>query len=281
MKVLLTGRTGFIGKNILPYFQNRHEIVAPSRQELDLLDAEAVLAYIGNGNFDVVFHSANPNPVKNAADRPDRMFEDSLRIFMNLFQAREFYGKMIYVGSGAEYDKRFDMDMIRENDIGKHLPADAYGLCKFIENTLSAKSANVYNMRLFACYGPYDHSTKFITHAIQCCLDGRPVTIRQNCWFDYMHVDDFARIADWFIRSTPEHHDYNICSGHRTTLESIAQIVCDQMGSSQGIEILSDGFNKSYTASNQRLLQDMGSYDFVPLEKGIAKQIDWQRRNQA
>jgi uncharacterized protein YbjT (DUF2867 family) len=65
MKVLLTGRTGFIGKNILPYFQNRHgSSHLPGRSWICWCGA--VLAYIGNGNFDVVFPSANPNPVKHA-----------------------------------------------------------------------------------------------------------------------------------------------------------------------------------------------------------------------
>ena len=137
MKVLVTGRTGFIGRNLLPFLSERHEVAAPTRQELDLKDAAAVADYISRGGFDVVFHGANPNPVKNAADDLDRMFEDSLQIFMNLYQARHACGKLLYLGSGAEYDKRFDLDRVQESDMGRHLPADAYGLSKFIMNEMA------------------------------------------------------------------------------------------------------------------------------------------------
>ena len=151
MKVLVTGRTGFIGRNLLPFLSERHEVAAPTRQELDLKDAAAVADYISRGGFDVVFHGANPNPVKNAADDLDRMFEDSLQIFMNLYQARHACGKLLYLGSGAEYDKRFDLDRVQESDMGRHLPADAYGLSKFIMNEMATGTDNVYNLRLFAC----------------------------------------------------------------------------------------------------------------------------------
>ena len=43
MKILITGSNGFIGKNILEYFQTKfNDISAPKRGQLNLLDSEAV-----------------------------------------------------------------------------------------------------------------------------------------------------------------------------------------------------------------------------------------------
>lgn len=278
-KVLLTGRTGFIGRNILPHLNDKYNLTAPTRQELDLRDYSAVKQFIECGNYDVIFHSANPNPVKNDADNLNRMFEDSMHVFMNFYHMKDYYGKLIYIGSGAEYDKRFDMNQVSEDDFGIKLPTDTYGFSKFIMNELAVKSENIYNMRLYACYGPYDHGSKFITHAINCCLNEQPITIRQDCWFDYLHVYDFSKIACWFIDENPQHHDYNICSGNPITLMKIAQIVNEQFDHKVEIQIMNEGFNKAYTGNNQRLLSEIGKFEFIPIEKGIEMQIDWQRRS--
>lgn len=279
-KILLTGTSGFVGKNIQPFLQEKYEVHSPSRQELELRNSESVYNYLNKGNFDVVLHCANPNPVKNEkADQANNLFEDSLRIFMNIQNAAHLYGKLIYLGSGAEYDKRYEIASVTEDVLGLHLPEDEYGFAKFIMNSLARDSKNIYNLRIFACYGPYDHESKFIAHAINCCLKNEPVTIRQDCWFDYMHVFDLARIVSWFIDNYPEYHDYNCCSGKRVLLSEIAEEVCEQMGNAQGIRLLTGGLNREYTADNSRLLNEMRKMEFIGLDKGIALQIEWQRGN--
>lgn len=278
-KILFTGGTGFIGLNVLPLLKEKYQIYAPNRNELSLLDTEAVYEYVKNNNFDSIVHCANPNPVKEIEDKQSMMFEDSIKIFMNLYRVRDFCGKLIYLGSGAEFDKRRDLVSVKEDEIGKYIPVDIYGLSKFIMNELARGASNIYNMRLFACYGPYDHESKFITHVISCCLKNDEVTIRQNCYFDYLHVYDFGKILSWFIDNKPLHKDYNICHGIKYTLLEIAQEVCRQMDNHKSIKILAEGFNKEYTASNTRLLNEIGDLDLISLEKGISMQIKWEKEN--
>lgn len=278
-KILLTGKTGFIGRNIIEILQKEYEVIAPTRQELDLKSLEAVTTYLKKGKFDVILHCANPNPVKNPLDTLLDMAQDSLQMFMNFYVNSHLYGKMLYLGSGAEYDKRRDLCLINENQINESIPVDSYGFAKCMMNALALKSDNIYNMRIFACYGPYDHDSKFITHAINCSLKDEAVTIRQNCWFDYMHVEDLGKIICWAIAHDLKYHDYNICSGKRITLKEIAEKVCEQLGNVQGISILADGYNKEYTANNSRFLKEIEKFEFISIDEGIAKQIEWQRSN--
>lgn len=279
MKVLITGRTGFVGKNILYGLQQKYEVIAPSRQGLDVKDGEAVRKFLEQGKFDAVIQLANPNPAKNSLDDSQKMFYDSLRIFMNFYENRNLYGKMIYLGSGAEYDKRKDIAYIKEEALIDDMPADEYGFAKSIMNRLALCSKNIYNFRIFACYGPYDHESKFITHAINCCMRNEPITIRQDCMFDYMQVEDLLNILCWGVENPLNYHDYNVCSGERILLSGIAEKVSTQMQSKYGVQILSDGLNKEYTADNSRLLRELGNYKFITLDEGITKQIIWQRSN--
>ena len=64
MKVLFTGGSGFIGRNVIPILREKYEVITPTRSELNLLDTNEVEKYIVNGKFDVIIHSANPNPSK-------------------------------------------------------------------------------------------------------------------------------------------------------------------------------------------------------------------------
>ena len=53
-RILLTGASGFIGKNIKETLNSKYDIWSPSSQELDLKDTECVEAYLKQHSFDVM-----------------------------------------------------------------------------------------------------------------------------------------------------------------------------------------------------------------------------------
>lgn len=278
-RVLLTGRTGFVGKNTAPILEEQFEVLAPQRGELDLRDLRAVRSYFSGRGVDVVYHCANPNPVKNKLDADRDMLEDSLRMFLNLYACRDLYGKLIYLGSGAEYDKRMDISCVREEECFRSPPGDAYGLAKYTMNLLAGQSRNVYNLCLFACYGPWDHASKFITHCIRCQMRGEPVTIRQDCKFDYIHVSDLGRMMVWLGQNEARHQMYNVSGCEHALLSEIAEEVCRQMGAVRPVQILTPGRNREYTADGRRFWDESGLAPPMPLRDGIARQIIWEKEH--
>ena len=277
--VLLTGGTGFIGRNIKPYLSKKCNLFTPNRFELNLYSEKDIRNYIMENKIDVVVHSANPNPAKNELDHQETMFEDSIRMFMNLYESRDCYEMMYTIGSGAEYDKSKDICSITEEDEFRSVPYDSYGLAKFTINQIVSRSDKLCNLRIFGCFGPTDHESKFITHAIRCCLRNEDITIRQNCYFDYMQVKDLGKVIEHFIYSKPNYTSYNVCTGVRKSLYQIAEEVIKQMGTNNKIVLLKDGLNKEYTASNMRLLQELGDYKFITIEEGITTQIKYEKEN--
>lgn len=276
--VLLTGGTGFIGRNIKPILEKQFNLFAPNRKELNLKDEREVRDYIKNNKIEVIIHSANPNPVKNSLDEEQNFFEDSMRCFMNLYAARDLYEKMFYLGSGAEFNKKHDIVSVSEAECFRSVPNDSYGFAKYIMNTICHKDSKIVNLRIFACYGPTDHESKFITHCIHCCIKNQNITIRQNCYFDYMHVYDLGNILIRLINKYPTGNDYNVCSGKRVSLLEIANIVKQQMKSNCEIQLLSEEMNKEYTGSNKKLLKEIGEYKFISLINGIQMQIESERK---
>lgn len=279
-RALLTGQSGFVGKNIRPVLEQHFEVLAPMRAELDLRDTKSTEEFLRREKIDIVFHCANPNPVKNQlSDHSETMLADSLRIFFNLHRNRDKYGKMIYLGSGAEYDKSLEISNVREEMCFRSPPKDIYGLAKYTMNLLASQSQNIYNLCLFACYGPWDHSSKFITHCIRCCLRGESITIRQDCRFDYIHVSDLGRMMVWMGEHDPQYKMYNVSGCEPLLLSEIAEEVRKQMESGLPVQILKPGYNREYTADGTRFWEESKLSPLMNIQNGIAQQIQWEREH--
>ena len=128
MKVLITGTNGFVGRNVKEYLEKKQEyqIYAPSSKELDCIDEKAVENYLKKYRFDYVLHFAVYSNGIDSSKDGCKILEYNLRMFLNFAKNSSYYGKMYYTGSGAEYDKRYDIINVSEEDIGKTLPIDQY-----------------------------------------------------------------------------------------------------------------------------------------------------------
>ena len=126
-KILLTGGSGFIGRNLLESFlPQKYEISAPARAQLDLLDTRAADEFFAKNSFDCVLHSAVKPCHRNAPDR-DALVYSNLRMFENLARNSGSFGRLINFGSGAIYGQDADISGAREEDIFKRMPRDEHG----------------------------------------------------------------------------------------------------------------------------------------------------------
>jgi len=268
-RILLTGASGFIGRNILPVLKEKYGITSPSREQLDLLDGNSVYSYLKKEKFDIVFHLANPTG-HNLADAQDRLFENSMCVFTALLHCSAFFGKMIYIGSGAEYGKHRSLAQIKEDDFGTELPKDSYGLSRFIMNELTKGCSNIINLRLFGCYGPGDPSHKLVPSVIKQVKSGNTVTLNQDCWFDFLYVTDIADVLSYFAENENKYSNYNVCSGERVRITTIAEEICKQMGVNTLIQCKKDGFNLEYTGSNDRIKNEIPGWQPLKMKESIS-----------
>src|SRR5664279_1119927 len=107
MKVMVTGGSGFIGRHIVEQLGDRYEIVAPSHAELELTDADAVAAWLTRHPVDAVIHAAVRPGHRNSVD-PSRQLDMNLRMYTNLVRCREYWGRLLYLSSGAIYGAQHD-----------------------------------------------------------------------------------------------------------------------------------------------------------------------------
>lgn len=281
MKILLLGANGFIGRNFKEYMSQfgAYKLYTPSSRELNVLNESAVKDYLQYMRPDVVVHAAVcRNPKYFPMGSPLSELEQDLRMFYNLEKYSDLYGKMIYFGSGAELDKTHDISSAAESDYRNGVPENNYGFAKYIIGKAIDQSSNIYNMRVFGLFGKYENwRTTFISGACCKAIKRLPITIRQNTYFDYLDIDDFCPIIKWFIDEIPKYHTYNICSGKKIDLLTIAEKVRRLSGSDIPIYVCLPGMAKEYTASNERLRKEYGAFSLTALDDSIQKLLAYYK----
>lgn len=273
-KILILGANGFVGKNLKEYlsqFADEYILQTPSSKELNLLNEKDVKNYLNDNYFDVVINAAVCNPIRGNRIDNQTELEQDLRMYYVLKKYNNLYGKMLYFGSGAEFDKTEDIVAVTENDFNNNIPLTQYGLAKYIIGQDIESSKNIYNLRIFGLFGKYENwRTTFISGACCKALKGLPITIRQNVYFDYMYIDDFCKIIKWFIDNESKHHTYNITTGKKVDLVTIAETINRLVENPVPIYVCKSGLANEYTADNKRLSLEVLNLKFRKMEKILA-----------
>ncbi len=277
-RVLLTGGSGFIGRNIREALGRRYRIYAPTSRELDLEDGTAVGDYLEEHEISHVIHAATINRARRERGDVDEL-SANLRMFYHLLSQAHRLEKIIYFGSGAEYDKRDDIVQAQECEVGQRLPLlNDYALSKYILNREASVSSKVYNLRLFGVYGKYEDAEHcFPSHLCRCALEGTEYSIRQNCRFDFLYIDDLMPPLVWCLEGKPRFHDYNVCSGTGILLSEMAETMARVSGRDLPLSFQREGRAKEYTGSNARLLQEL-PMTFTTPEDGLRALYTYYKR---
>jgi len=276
MKIFITGAKGFIGKHLTEYLKRQYpeyELLTPSSKELNLHSELEVEKYINNNKVDIIIHLANKGGGRNTIDMKN-VTEYNLRMFFNIVKNHKKVWKIISFGSGAEYSKHKPIVEAKEPDYLKTIPRDEYGFYKWITSKYIEDSniGNIVQLRIFGCYGEYeDYRYKFITNAIVKNLLKLPIVIFQNVYFDYMYVGDMVKIIDYFIHNKPNYKIYNVTTGKKVDLITLANLINEVSDFKSDIEIIKEGLNNEYTSNNDRLMEELGDFKFTSHREAIKK----------
>ncbi len=280
MRVLITGGKGFIGSNLKEKLEGKYDILAPTSTELDLLDANRVSDFVLRNHCDVVLHTATWNATKTSPKDTGQVLGNNLKMFFNLARCREHYGKMIYFGSGAEYDRRFWIPRMGEEYFDTNVPVDDYGYSKYVMRTYALKTQNILELCLFGVFGKNeDWQIRFISNACCKAVWNLPITIKQNVVFDYLYIDDLAEVTAWFIENQSREKVYNACTGRPLDLLTLAQMVLAASGKKLEIKISKEGLGTEYSGDNGKLTQEVGKHEFREMMACIKELYDWYSEN--
>lgn len=273
MKVLVTGRNGFLAKEISEHLSDL-DLTFVGRQDLDLTDLSAVSDFFIDKKFDAILHTAIKGGRRGESDT-FQDFTDNISMFNNLLANRDKFDKLINFCSGASFGRSGDIFEFQENRIYSWLPGagDYYGMSKNLIARECNKTQGFYNLRIFGCFGINENDKRFVKSAITNSLNGEPITLHKNKQMDFVSAVDICTIVRAYLDNDygNDLEDINICYEKKETLNSIAGKIKYLTNSSSDIIIEDNNIGMAYTGNASKLSKlglnlqglDVGLYNLM------------------
>jgi GDP-L-fucose synthase len=201
-------------------------------------------------------------------------------MFFNITRCKDYFDKVIYFGSGAEFSRENWIPKMKEDYFDQYIPTDQYGFSKYIMTKYAQSSNNIYNLRLFGVFGKYDDwRTRFIPNACCHAVLNLPIRIDQNKYFDFLYIDDLIKIVKWFINNRPKQNVYNVCTGKIIDFKTIAEKIIEISGKKLEINIKVEGLGREYSGDNTLLTRELKKFKFSSIDDNIRDLYNWYDLN--
>ena len=300
MHLVVTGASGFIGRNVLLRAPRDWRITAVYHQTVsleafvrshrldhvrpvrcDLLDHRDVRALAKDtGAVDAVLYlAANGDPAVSVAD-PNRDLMQNTIAFMNFLGPLKA-GHVVYISSGAVYDG-LRGPVTPETPVSPRLPyaisklASEHYLRFFCERRGSVGS--FINVRFFGAYGPYEAPRKITTRWLAAVAAGqRHFVIRGNGenLIDFMYIDDAVDGFLLLTRAAGTRLTIDFASGAPVTVNQVIQEMAKVSGAD--MRVRHEGQTEEFIefrSADRTMRERFGFAPATPLREGLAKLRD-------
>lgn len=224
MNILITGSTGFIGRNLSMQLSQKfgHNITCLNRTNCDLLDPESVNKFLNSQSrvYDLVLHTAIEGGRRNIPDSENLVYHNLLMLY-NLLSNQQYFQCLVSFGSGAELDRRYD---INQHAINRY-PIDPYGLSKNVIDKLCAAEPKLCNLRIFNCFGIDEKPDRMIRGNIIRYLNKEDIILYENKLMDFFYIDDLTILIQSFIEHNYFPKSFDCCYPDKYSLLEIAELI--------------------------------------------------------
>jgi GDP-L-fucose synthase len=178
MKILVTGGSGMVGKNILDLLTTNPDYILfyPSSKELNLLKKNEVVNYLKRTSPEIVIHCAGlVGGIQANIKHPFSFLNTNLQMGINLINGSIEHGvlKFINIGSSCMYPKDRDEPLKEEDLLSGPLEAtnEGYAISKITVAKLCEYASKQFGLNyktIIPCnlYGKYDKFDPFNSHMI-------------------------------------------------------------------------------------------------------------------
>lgn len=305
-KFLVTGGTGFFGKNFKTYVERLGGFVTTIGSNFDLSNeqvADNLFKSILTDKFDYIIHGA---ALQAAGDWPlhhkAEQYDINLKIHANTFKMWHKYqpqAKMIGIGSSCSYPKT--KEILAESDYwdgAMHESVDIYGFTKKAVSVGIEAYKNQYNLSgttvIFATlYGPHDHFDPEKSHVVSALVKKFVDAIDNNeteveVWGDGTQTRELIYVDDQILGllSVLDYNGplINIGTGHSITIRELAETIKEQSGYYGNIFYNTNRFvGIKHKVLDVSLAKNMYGWTSKiqcnSLKNNLNKTIEWYRNN--
>jgi GDP-4-dehydro-6-deoxy-D-mannose reductase len=289
-RILVTGGAGFAGRHLLGLLPGAH---APSREELELLDAEAVRAAVRDRAPDTVFHLAALASVWRSWEAPAETITDNIAMTANLLEGVRHEApeaRVVLVTSGEVYGPPERLPVDEEAALR---PQNPYAVSKAACDLLGGQYADAYDIRVvrlrpFNHAGPGQHDDYVVgtltRQVAEAEVAGRAEAVvrtgNPDSARDFTDVRDVVRAYAAAANLDPG--VYNVASGRAVSVRRLIELVRAAAGIPVRHEIdparVRSHDVPEVRGSADRLRAATGWGPEIPLERTVADALEAWRR---
>jgi GDP-4-dehydro-6-deoxy-D-mannose reductase len=232
----VTGGGGFAGRHLLGVLGPG--ALAPGREELDLLDPEAVRKALGDAAPEAVFHLAALPSVSRSWREPGRVIAENVAMTVNLLEAVRLEApgaSVVIAGSGEVYGPP---ERLPVEESAPLRPQNPYAVSKAAVDLLGAQYRDAHGLRV-VCMRAFNHagpgqSDEYVVGTLTRQVataelagehEARLLTGNPDSARDFTDVRDVVRAYVEAAGLAPG--SYNVCSGTAVTVSDLIELVRD------------------------------------------------------
>ncbi len=305
--VLITGGTGLLGSAVVANFRATHDhavVLAPTRQDLDLLDGNAVREWFCTNRPRTVVHAAGHvrGLAANMGDQLTGLLVNA-RMSLNLLGACAAYppNRLVVASSNAAYAYPFAELPLHEDALlyGDVHPGEygyAWGHRTLIAGTTILERHHGIQTSialLTNLFGPGDRFDGDAAHVVPALIArcvaavddgadevvvwGSPDTTR-----DFMYSEDAAAAMAAILQAPDPPPMLNVASGHERTMAQTVDTIaraCGFQGRITWDDAMPVGIPRR--SVDVALLNTLDRPDPVGFDEGVERTVAWYRANRA
>ncbi len=286
MNILLTGGTGFIGKNFVNLLVNtNHSVLVLTRSRskkikninflrsnlnLSKLSLKKIKKFKPSIKINLAWEGI-PNFGKSISQKNKI---DQINFFKKILTIKEIK-KVISIGSCWEYKKKGGLCKESDKTNSKtYFTKAKLSIRSYIEKECKIKNINFLWFRLFYVFGPYQRKGSLIPFVIKQITKNKSLEkINLKNQNDFIYVNDCCKIIYYSIKKKMPSGIYNIGSGNLTSVYEIVSILL-KFFKKKKLKCLNK-FNNSVFASTSKLKRYIKYKNKTKINNDVIKTIKY------
>lgn len=297
MKVLVTGGTGFLGKNLM---KHRPDWVYVSSKDCDLTKQEKVEELFVCHKPDAILHlAANVGGIKKNVESQADFYTNNTLIDVNVLSVANKVGinRVLSSLSTCAFPDQIKTYPFQEESLFDGEPAKtnhSYGMTKRMLQIGSNSYRDQYkrNYSTFTpsnIYGPHDHFGEESSHFVASLIDkvanskdgeelefwGTGTPLRQQ-----MYVDDLCKIIPVLLEEHNTEVPIIVAPSENLSIREMIESLISKVDKKVMFRFngLLDGQYRK-DGSNKKLMSIIKDFEFTSFEKGVKSTYDWYLEN--
>jgi UDP-glucose 4-epimerase len=286
MKILITGASGFIARNLISYLlletDNTIFGISRSASEISHTNYIEIIGDLTTIDFntsmpndtDVVIHLAQSVNYRNFPEQSQDVFNVNTQSTFRLLEWSRQHAvkRFIFASTGNVYSPK--IYLLHEDDVC--IPTSFYAASKLSAEHLVSQYGNYFSpviLRFFSVYGP-GQKGMLIPNLIASVLEGKKITLAENkgLVISPIFIDDCVKFIYEFCRIELKSDQaiFNVAGNEILSLRQIVDLISDKYKSLPNIEITN---NKPVylIGSNDKLKLSLNIKEFTSFYNGISK----------